>query len=195
MISPTPFEQITLSTERLCLRPLKTTDAQALFVIFSDHEVTRYGSGAAWVAIDKAHETIARYSKALAENASLGLGIFHSQINELIGTCSLFHLDEQCRRAEIGYSLASSSWGKGYMQEALTALINFGFDGLHLIRMEADTDPRNTASRRCLERLGFVNEGLLRDRWIVNDEVCDTSFYGLLHRDWQAYLSKKPPAK
>ena len=147
----------------------------------------RYGSGIAWETIDKAHETIARYNKALAENESVGLAIVHLQTNALIGTCSLFHIDAQCRRAEIGYSMASLYWGKGYMHEALTALINYGFDQLNLHRMEADTDPRNTASRRCLERLGFINEGHLRERWIVNNEICDTSFYGLLHRDWQTH--------
>lgn len=185
-----PFDQVRLSTERLLLRPLESADAQALFAVFSDTKVMRYWSGVAWDSIDKADETIARYSKALAENESLGLGIVDSQTDELIGTCSLFHLDEQSRRAEIGYGIASASWGKGYMHEALTALINYGFDALNLHRMEADTDPRNTASRRCLERLGFVNEGLLRERWIVNNEICDTSFYGLLRSDWQTHTQK-----
>ncbi|MDO8703032.1 MAG: GNAT family protein [Undibacterium sp.] len=182
-----PFDQVRLSTKRLLLRPLESADAQALFAVFSDTKVMRYGSAVAWDSIDKADETIARYSKALAENESLGLGIVDSQTDELIGTCSLFHLDEQSRRAEIGYGIASASWGKGYMHEALTALINYGFDALNLHRMEADTDPRNRASRRCLERLGFVNEGLLRERWIVNNEICDTSFYGLLRSDWQMH--------
>ncbi len=185
-----PFDQVRLSTERLLLRPLESADAQALFAVFSDTKVMRYWSGVAWDSIDKADETIARYSKALAENESLGLGIVDSQTDELIGTCSLFHLDEQSRRAEIGYGIASASWGKGYMHEALTALINYGFDALNLHRMEADTDPRNMASRRCLERLGFVNEGLLRERWIVNNEICDTSFYGLLRSDWQMHTQK-----
>ncbi|MDO8179522.1 MAG: GNAT family protein [Undibacterium sp.] len=185
-----PFDQVRLSTKRLLLRPLESADAQALFAVFSDTKVMRYWSGVAWDSIDTADETIARYSKALAENESLGLGIVDSQTDELIGTCSLFHLDEQSRRAEIGYGIASASWGKGYMHEALTALINYGFDALNLHRMEADTDPRNTASRRCLERLGFVNEGLLRERWIVNNEICDTSFYGLLRSDWQTHTQK-----
>lgn len=185
-----PFDQVRLSTERLLLRPLESADAQALFAVFSDTKVMRYWSGVAWDSIDKADETIARYSKALAENESLGLGIVDSQTDELIGTCSLFHLDEQSRRAEIGYGIASASWGKGYMHEALTALINYGFDALNLHRLEADTDPRNAASRRCLERLGFVNEGLLRERWIVNNEICDTSFYGLLRSDWQTHTQK-----
>lgn len=184
-----PYDQIQLRTERLLLRPLIATDAPALFEVFSDEKVMRYWSGAAWNSIDQAHAKIAQYQLALAENESLGLGIINSQTNLVIGTCSLFHLDAQCRRAEIGYGMASTAWGKGYMREALAALINFGFEKLDLNRIEADIDPRNQASLRSVERLGFIKEGHLRERWIVDGEVSDSSIYGLLRRDWLAQKS------
>jgi len=72
------------------------------------------------------------------------------------------------------------------MHEALQALLGFAFQILELNRLEADIDPRNLASAKTLERLGFQKEGHLRERWIVNDEVSDTDLYGLLHRDWEA---------
>jgi RimJ/RimL family protein N-acetyltransferase len=86
----------------------------------------------------------------------------------------------------VGYTLAFDAWGKGYMNEALTALLEFGFSQLGLNRVEADIDPRNMASARSLERLGFQKEGHLRERWIVAGEVSDTGLYGLLLSDWQA---------
>ena len=70
------------------------------------------------------------------------------------------------------------------MHEALRALLDFGFGELDLNRIEADIDPRNSASARTLERLGFTKEGYLRERWIVGDEVSDTALYGLLRREW-----------
>lgn len=70
------------------------------------------------------------------------------------------------------------------MHEALGALISYAFENLALHRLEADIDPRNTASARSLERLGFQREGLLRERWIVAGEVSDTAFYGLLRSEW-----------
>ncbi len=184
-----PFDQIQLRTERLLLRPLIPTDAAALFEVFSDDKVMRYWSGAAWSCIDQAYDKIAQYSKSLRENESIGLGIINSQTNLVIGSCSLFHLDAQCKRAEIGYGMASTSWGKGYMHEALIALINFGFEELDLNRLEADIDPRNTASLRTVERLGFIHEGHLRERWIVEGEVSDSSIYGMLRLDWLAQKS------
>jgi len=54
---------------------------------------------------------------------------------------------------------------------------------LRLNRIEADIDPRNVASAGLLERLGFVREGVLRERWIVGDEASDSALYGLLASD------------
>ena len=58
------------------------------------------------------------------------------------------------------------------------------FDGMGLRRIEADIDPRNLASCRLVEKLGFVREGTLRERWQVNGECADSALYGLLRRDF-----------
>ena len=71
------------------------------------------------------------------------------------------------------------------MQEALEALIQYGFTTLNLNRIEADIDPLNTASAKALLRQGFQKEGFLRERWIVNGVKADTEIYGLLLDDWQ----------
>ncbi len=81
--------------------------------------------------------------------------------------------------------MASPAWGQGYMNEALSGLIDYAFAELNLNRIEADIDPRNESSRRVLERLKFVREGYLRERWIVGEEVSDTALYGLLQREWK----------
>ena len=73
---------------------------------------------------------------------------------------------------------------QGYMREALSALLDHAFGELDLNRIEADTDPRNERSTRLLERLGFVKEGLFRERCIVDGEVSDAAMYGLLRREW-----------
>jgi RimJ/RimL family protein N-acetyltransferase len=75
------------------------------------------------------------------------------------------------------------------MIEALTALVSHAFNDLDLNRLEADIDPRNAPSKVCLERLGFVSEGYMRERWIVGGEVCDSALYGLLRREWQARVA------
>ncbi len=180
------FDQLTLRTERLVLRPLRETDASALFGIFSDPKVMRYWSTPPWTTMDQAHAMIARDLKAMPAGEHLLLGIERAGDGALLGTCTLFSMNANCRRAEVGYGLASSAWGHGYMDEALRSLLGYGFSELNLNRVEADIDPRNEASAKSLERLGFAQEGVLRERWIVDGEVSDTALYGLLQREWAA---------
>lgn len=180
------FSTLTLATERMTLRPLDAADAPALFAIFSDPAVARYGSSPPWAALDVAQERIERNRRSAADGSALSLGLFRRTDGALIGTCTFFHVDEQCRRAEIGYSLAASSWGQGYATEAVDALLAYGFGEMKLNRVEADIDPANAPSARVLERQGFVKEGHLRERWIVGGTKSDSAMYGLLASEFAA---------
>jgi RimJ/RimL family protein N-acetyltransferase len=77
------------------------------------------------------------------------------------------------------------------MFEATSTLLRFAFEQLSLHRVEADVDPRNEASIRLLEKLGFQREGYLRERWLVGEEINDTVFYGLLRREWREKMSEE----
>jgi hypothetical protein len=65
-------------------------------------------------------------------------------------------------------------------------LVRFAFGPLDLRRLEADVDPRNTPSLRLVEKLGFVREGYMRERWELQGEIQDGVFFGLLRREWNA---------
>jgi ribosomal-protein-alanine N-acetyltransferase len=179
------FDRLTLRTGRLLLRPLCEADAPAIFAIRSDPKIMRYTSSVPLVSLDQAEAFIARETAGMAAGESLRLGLQRLEDDTLIGACILFHMNAQCRRAEVGYELRHDAWGRGYMHEALVALLRYGFTELQFNRVEADIDPRNVASARSLERLGFIREGLLRQRWIVDGEVSDSALYGLLHSDWR----------
>jgi len=185
------FDRLTLSTPRLQLRPLVASDARALYAIFSDALVMRYWSTPPWTDLTQAEARIADETEGMHAGRSLRLALVRTGDDALVGTCSLFSFNEACRRAEIGYALARSAWGAGLMHEALQALVGFAFDALRLHRLEADIDPRNTASASSLERLGFVKEGHLRERWIVDGEVSDSVLYGLLQSDWRALGARR----
>lgn len=179
------FDQVALETARLRLRPLAPPDAAALLAIQADPAVMRYSSAPPWSSIDQAHALIERDLKGMAAGRHLCLGIVPAGEGRVVGTCTLFGIHPESRRAEVGFALGAFAWRKGYMGEALVALLDHGFGRMDLNRVEADIDPRNLASARTLARLGFVQEGLLRERWIVAGEVSDTAFYGLLRRDWR----------
>ncbi len=95
----------------------------------------------------------------------------------------MIFLDRVQARAEIGYILKSSHWGQGLANEALAALLQHARDQMGMLRIDADVDPRNSASLRCIERLGFFREGYARERWVVSGEVQDSVLLGLLTRE------------
>jgi [ribosomal protein S5]-alanine N-acetyltransferase len=179
------FSDVTLRTARLDLRPLAPADAGAVFAMRADPVVQRYGSHGPWTAMQTAIDYIERDVRAMAAGTYAQFAIARREDGAVVGTCTLYALDAPCRRADVGYVLLASEWGNGYAQEAVSGLLDWGFDHLDLNRVEADVDPRNTPSARLLERLGFVREGHLRERWIVAGEVSDSWIYGLLAPEWK----------
>ncbi len=182
-----------IELERVRLRPIEESDVDALFAIHRDPEVTRYQSKPAMTDRAQAEELVTRIRAGYESGSSLQLGIERKEDGVLVGYCLLFNFHEESRRAEIGYSLAREHWRRGYMHEALVALIDLAFGELGLNRLEGDIDPRNAPSERSLKRLGFKKEGHMPERWIVGGEVCDTTFYGLLRSEWRP--SPRPSPK
>ncbi|MFL6706914.1 MAG: GNAT family N-acetyltransferase [Massilia sp.] len=176
---------VVLDTSRLILRPLRPDDAPAIFAMYSEVQVMRYWTGAPWTDPARAEEYVATSAQDIAAGTAMRLGVEVKASGQCVGQVTLFHFDVQNRRCDLGYALNRDHWGQGYVGEALHALLDFGFGALGLHRVEADIDPRNTASLRTAERLGFVREGLLRERWLVAGEICDTAIYGLLAREWE----------
>ena len=182
---PRRFAVPTLAAERVTLRPLCSDDAYALFAIFSDVEVARYWSRPAMTHLAQARTMMRQVREGYRSGETLQFGIERKVDGVVIGTCTLFHIHAQSRRAELGYALGSAYWGQGYMHEALQRLARYAFEDLDFIRLEADIDPRNEPSERTLLRLGFVKEGYMRERWIVAGVVSDSAVFGLLRREWR----------
>ncbi len=112
-------------------------------------------------------------------------GVARVEDDAVLGTCTLARLDAKHRIAEVGFALARDRWGRGYMKEALPLMIDFAFSRLGLRRLEADVDPRNIAALGLLERFGFKQEGLLRERYCMNTELQDAVLLALLGREWK----------
>ncbi|MGI9069063.1 MAG: GNAT family N-acetyltransferase [Pyrinomonadaceae bacterium] len=180
----------TIDANRVSLRWMSETDIDALYTIFSNLEVMRYWSFPAIPDREAAAVMLREIHEGFKNRALLKWGIALRTDDAIIGTVTLYNLSFDHRRAEMGYALGRAHWGRGYMQEALHALLGFAFGAFDLHRMEADVDPRNVASIRTLERLGFQREGYLRERWQVNGEIQDALFYGLLRPDWETLASR-----
>ena len=183
-----------LDLERVRLRRIERSDGDALYALHVDEEVARYMARPAMKRREEADELIDRVHKGYEADTVLQLAIERRADRALLGYCLLFNFNERGSRAEIGYALARPHWGKGYMHEALVALVELAFGRLDLNRLEADIDPRNKPSARSLERLGFEKEGVLRERWKINGEVSDSVILGLLRREWLTRPSRPSPS-
>jgi ribosomal-protein-alanine N-acetyltransferase len=173
----------TIDAGRVVLRWLTEDDVPALYRIFSHPEVMRYWSTEPFADQAAAADYLAQIRRCYAERSLFQWGVARKDGDGVIGTCTLSSLSPKHHRAEIGYALARERWGRGYMREALPALLRFAFRTLGLNRIEADVDPRNEPSIKSLERLGFRREGYQRERYHVGGELQDSVLFGLLRSE------------
>lgn len=170
----------TLAGEGIALRALVEADVPALFDVFGDPEVMRYWSRAPFASADVAAEFLREIQDGFRTKRLFQWGITGPAGDTVVGTCTLFHVDREHRRCDVGFALGRRFWGRGIASKALSLLLRFAFEELGVHRVEADADPRNERSLRLLERLGFEREGLLRERYHVNGEIQDAVILGLL---------------
>jgi RimJ/RimL family protein N-acetyltransferase len=181
MSLPTP----TLHTARLLLRPSADADADALFALHSSPHVMRYWDAPPWSEHGRAERFIAACRQIAYERTGARLAVDRTSDGVLIGWCSLTRWNPDYRSASLGYCLDYAVWGHGYATEAARALLQWAFDTLALNRVQAETDTRNLASARVLEKIGFVRQGTLREDCVVNGEVSDSWVFGLIRREWR----------
>lgn len=171
-----------LQTNRLWLRRIVPSDAQAIYAIFGDDLVTQYYDLGTMTDVAEAETMIRRLSARYRHGQAIRWGIARKLDGGLIGTCG-YHFQAAAFKAEIGYDLASAYWHQGYMNEALRAMLAYGFETLQLNRIEALVMLNNHASAAVLRRLGFREEGILREYAFFNGQFHDLRFFSLLRRE------------
>lgn len=181
MSLPTP----TLQTARLRLRPFTDADADALYALHSNARVLRYWDAPPWSERSRAKRFLAACRQMSEEGSGARVAVDRQSDGAFLGWCSLSRWNRDYRSAAMGYCYREAAWGHGYATEAARAVLGWAFDALDLNRVQAETDTRNVASARVLEKLGFVREGTLREDCVVAGEVSDSWVYGLLRREWR----------
>ncbi len=181
-----PLPAPTVTTSRLRLRPFEDGDAGALFALMSDAEVLRYWDAPPWSEPARAQRFITACRTMADKGTGARLAVELACDGSFIGWIVLGDWDPGYRSANLGYVFAKPAWGQGFATEAAQGLLGWAYDTLDLNRVQSETDTRNVASARVLEKCGFQREGTLREDCIVNGEVSDSWVYGLLRRDWEA---------
>ena len=147
-----------LQTERLQLRKLSLDDAEEIFFLRSNDEVNKYLDRASVNNIDEAMAFINKVNIGVANDNWMYWAICFKDNPKLIGTICFWNLNEEENKAEIGYELNPEYQGKGIAKEALTKIIEFGFDILRVEKIEAYTHNKNFASTKLLEKFKFIRD-------------------------------------
>ena len=157
-----------LKTERLRLRKVKLGDADAIFRQYAqDPEVAKYVSWRAHRDIAETREYVRMCLLAWDVGKAFHWVIERNEDKQTIGMMIARVSDEKW---ELGYVLARPYWGRGYMTEALKALIAWALKQKDIYRIWAVCDIDNGASARVMEKVGMEREGILR-RWSVHPNI------------------------
>lgn len=106
--------------------------------------------------------------------------------DRIVGMVGFHRIAWAHRSASLGYWLAAPEQGRGLMTTAVRALADHAFAVWDLNRLEIQVAVQNHRSRAIAQRLGFREEGLLREAWIVGDRLLDLVVYAMLAREWAA---------
>ena len=177
-----------LSTARLQLREIVASDAPSLLAIHGDREAMKWFGTDPLADLEAAEKVIAGFANMRTlPSPGVRWGLVHaspSRGSALLGTCGVFRWNRGWRSCLTGYELARHAQGHGYMTEALRAVYAWAFDTMDVDRIEAQVHPHNTPSLALLHKLGFVEEGLLREAGLWMGERRDLVQLGLLEREF-----------
>ncbi|WP_152655648.1 GNAT family N-acetyltransferase [Oceanobacillus sp. CFH 90083] len=172
-----------LFTKRLVLRKIQTSDAAALFNIWSDPAVAAFMNISAFTSESQAVEMIDLLNELAETKQAIRYSVFDLHSKEIIGSCGFNAINAENARVEIGYDIAKAHWGNGYAPESVQALIDEAFINLGINRIEAKVEPANINSVKVLQKLRFTFEGTLRQYEKVKGNFVDIHMYSLLKND------------
>ncbi len=173
--------------DQLQLRMFTIDDAEALFELtMASKPYLREWLG--WLdyieTVDDSKRNIEGRIKGLMETGGYPKSFAIMYQGKLAGTIGFNDIDRGIKCGTIGYWLGQDFQGKGIMSQALETLIEYGFRDLGLNKIEIRVATGNSKSRSLPERLGFRQEGVLRDAEWLYDRYVDHVVYGLLRAEW-----------
>ncbi|TDU79175.1 MULTISPECIES: GNAT family N-acetyltransferase [unclassified Streptomyces] len=173
----TTFPDVTISTDRLVLRPFDGEDVTALAEMMNDEHVTAWTSvphpytqadAQAWATRDSHAER--------TEGRGIVFAVAEFLTQRLVGIVHLQNTNWRTRSAEVGYVTAPWARGEGYASESVLAVAQWLFRDQGFERLELRTAADNTASQQVAQKIGCISEGVLRNAWIVRTQNPDGSW-------------------
>ncbi len=183
MLEPKFFPFPALITKRLILDRMDTNDAPALLQLRSSQKVMAYIDKERIKTMEETLLMIKRINDDITNNDGITWRIcLNENPQQLVGTIGLWRIIKPHYRAEVGYMLHPDFWNKGLMQEALQAVIDFGFTQMQLHSIEAHINPGNAASAALLQKMQFIREAYFKEDYFFRGKFLDSAVYSLLNK-------------
>lgn len=173
-----------LETKRLYLQPFNKEDAIRIKNLANSKELADILGLPHPYELKHAQDWIAIQPEQIKDGFEYPLTIVSKEINEIIGTITL-RIDKNNNKGELGYWIGIDYWGNGFATEAVSKIIEFGFNDLNLNKIWASALTRNKASSVVLGKVGLQKEGTLRKDKLLHNEYEDIDVYGLLQKDYK----------
>lgn len=172
--------------ENISLKLIELNDAERVFEL-TDKSRNYLKEWLPWLDFTKnvedTKEFIQSSLKSYAENNSMNTVILFN--GEIVGTAGFNSINCSNKTAYIGYWIGEDYQGKGIVTKVVKALTNYAFNNINLNKVEIRVAVENMRSRNVPERLGFVNEGTLRQAEWLYDHYVDHTVYGVLANEWR----------
>jgi len=179
-----------IATERLTLRRFEIEDAENVFYNwFSDEQTVKYLTWPVYKSVDEAEDMIKSWIAQYDNTEYYNWAIELNDLEQPIGNISVVSIDEKTESIELGYCLGSQFFNKGYMTEALTAIIRFFINEVGAGRVWARHDTENPNSGKVMAAAGMDYEGTLRHAGFNNQGICDEAVYAKVR---SAALDEEP---
>lgn len=180
-----------LKTDRLTVRLAKLGDEESIFSYRSDFVENKYQG---WLpeSLEEVRNDIKNMPTTLdVADICFQFVIVVTDEDRIIGDMGVVFTGHELLQAELGCTLDKNYQGKGFATEALRAMINYLFSTLKKHRIIASIDPRNLASIRLIERIGFRKEGYFKESYFLRGEWTDDVIYAMLRREWSSNKTVK----
>jgi ribosomal-protein-alanine N-acetyltransferase len=179
-------------TKRLALREVSLADLTAIHNLLSLPETDQFNTLGIPETTDVTAELVMGWleENRNPERTSYIFSMELSETHEFIGLIALYIGKPKYKKGEVWFKVHSNYWNKGYTTEALKRILQFSFTELRLHRMEAGCAVGNTASKRVLEKVGMIQEGLMRKNLPIRGQWIDNFEFAMLDTDFEILMEK-----
>jgi ribosomal-protein-alanine N-acetyltransferase len=169
--------------DNFVLQKIKLSDVDDIFNIYSNAELLKFTDSNLLKTKKEATSRIKYFTKSYKHNSHFYFGISNTETNKIIGIISLHDVNLKHSFAFISCILIPEFRKKGIMNQAISNIVEFGFNVLNLNRIEAQVFEKNYASISMLERANFKFEGKLRQNFLIDGKFENSVVYSFIKED------------